>query len=595
MAKVLALDLMANRLLAVEVQGNGSSAVMAGRWQGELPTDFTLDQAETLGAWLREELKKAGLTTTSAVATVGRDRATLKMLTVPDAPLGELPAIVQFAVGSSAETTVIDFQPMPPREGQRDVTAVTLPATVVETWQAIARVAGLSLRRIGFRPYATKALWSQAGHEAACPMLVSAAGPLLEVSAWEGSQLLLARSTRVGDDEGRDARVAMEAKRTIAVFHSQFPHLQIDAVGLQARDAGSLKAVVKSAIDLPVHDITPAAANDDAAAATAFGLGLVELSNTEQPIDFQKPKKAETGHDRRKLMLVLGAVLAFLIPASGFSYYKTQQWRRDRQIEVYTSELNRLNSELAKYQPVLQRHRAIKEWTSGNTHWLDELYDLALTFPDTSEAYLTRLDLSVGEGAKAGNIDMEGRALTQEVITEAQTLWANDVMHHYALFPRGIDPTSDPAGFNWRFELELAIAPLTPQRYAERSLSGRDRFAMNVPPGMVREPTKLEVARTPSRVTGPGTPTATATSTPPATAPMVSSPPPSGSPPSAGPSSSTPSPPPGGSPPAAEETDPVAKLVRELKAMSYEQREQRIKAAPSFLQKRIRAQLEASK
>ena len=47
--------------------------------------------------------------------------------------------------------------------------------------------------------------------------------------------------------------------------------------------------------------------------------------------------------------------------------------------------------------------------------------------------------------------------------------------------------------------------------------------------------------------------------------------------------------------PASETTDPVTRMVEELKGLSYEERGKRINKAPSFLRNRVRQKLEEAR
>jgi hypothetical protein len=237
-----------------------------------------------------------------------------------------------------------------------------------------------------------------------------------------------------------------------------------------------------------------------------------------------------------------------------------------------------MNQQLAALRPTLDRHRVIKDWADAEQDWLSELAQLSATFPDTSQAYLTSLELYAGQGDKPGSLKLEGKASGQTVITAAQREWANDKEPHYKVSPRGMDPTKDSSQYPWRFGLDLATATELPN--SETTLTAwADVTGKLVPEGKKR----VEVAFENKSASPIAADSAKAVSDSKESKKELKKAAKRESRESAGGEAG------GSSGESAEESaDPAARLVAKLKGLSVDEREKEIAKAPKFLQARIR-------
>ena len=137
---------------------------------------------------------------------------------------------------------------------------------------------------------------------------------------------------------------------------------------------------------------------------------------------------------------------------------------------------------------VANGHRDVADWAKGQVDWLRELTDLATTFPDTSESFLTGIELVAGNGRQPSTIRLRGQARRQQTITTSHLRWAKDRDHYTEVTSKGMDPMAKGGEFSWRFETEVAVNPLSQEAFAKRFPQQRQKeFAPPAPRELVAD------------------------------------------------------------------------------------------------------------
>lgn len=602
MAKVVGLDIFGSHVLLAELESRKSGAVRV--LESDLPLELTRDNAERLGHWLRDRLAESGIAAKDLVCTLGRDRVALKSLEVPVCPDNELAAIVAFESdeiwNQPGVEPVVDFQAGPIGELGREVFVAMAPAVLVETIRAMVAAAGLTCHRITLRPHATHFAWQAFANGNDGNILFVVPGQhSFELSIWQRDQLASCRSLRFSPNEDPTQRVVSEIRRTIVSHHSHFPDAEVERVVVCAPNHYSMSEALREALGIPVDrfDLTDHlhVTGGELSAGTVAGVGAALQQQGKVPfaIDLLHPKKPEVVRDRTKSLGVLVAVLIAMVPISGYVYARKMLNEKQQSINLYAEELNSLNTELSTYKPTLQRHQAISQWNQGNVNWLHELQELAARMPDTSEAYLTNLDLASHQGRSQPTISVSGRTRHSATYTERTTDLAQ-ASNRYAVTPKGISAVADGSAYSYNFGLSLAINPFEPEELEEqRSVWNQRLDGLKPPDGQRRVAVSLRGdAKSPSSTTvatgrssqSQDTRTASVSSdsaasnqesTDTAVAQKEETK-------SESPSSSS----------SASSGD--SDLISELKALPYDEREERIKKAPKFLQEMIRKKLKES-
>jgi Tfp pilus assembly PilM family ATPase len=163
-ARYLALDWDQTQLHVVAAAAGGGGRVtvqQAAVWQEDQP--LTAENAEAMGALLKERLKSAGIKPGPVLACVGRDRVIVKEIKYPHVPDAEEPALVRFQavkeLTDSPDDVVLDYFPLPIPDtgssvstlGNRRAFVVIVRREVVTTYQKVCQAAGLKLEGLAPR------------------------------------------------------------------------------------------------------------------------------------------------------------------------------------------------------------------------------------------------------------------------------------------------------------------------------------------------------------------------------------------------------------------------------------------------------------
>ena len=599
MARVIGLDIVANQVYAVQLKGGGRATNVSASMAVELPLDLNPANVKELGDWLANQLRDHGFVAGEVVCTLDRSRVTPKTLKLPTCPEHELPAMVAFEMGEEREAfageTVVDFQAAAPSEDGIAVLAAVTSKALVDTVAGMLDEAGLTCTHVGFRPYSAHFVWRQmtASPEARSVLLIVPGTNKLDLSLWAGEQLCLSRSLSIPADEVSPERTITEIRRTLASYFLDSPNGDVESLVLCSDNHQALLQALQSRTEESVEQLDFSDRVHYSGSESVWSLlpaiGSVWRSsaNASFPLDFRNPKKPVALPDRRKRISVLATLLTLFIAVTGYLFVEKIKKTKQQQIDSLQAQLAELELKTQGLQPTVVRRQSLKRWVDSEVHWLNEIRDLAVSFPATDQAYLTRLDAVTGKGETPATMKLDGRAANRETATDTQTKWQTDVDGHYGVVPGPLfSEAGGSSNFEWTFQVDLEILPLDRKRYVGRAERQAGATLASLPEDMKRAPVPLAAARrgrrVPSKRAAP-TDVASGTQDQPSEAAKSSPRPPGGD-----------RPPP---PPARAETDatdPVARLLESLKSLPKDQQEARIKKAPRFLQARIRKMLAES-
>ena len=491
----IGIEIAGREVVAVAASGTRRAPKVAGRWRGTLPAAPTEANAEENGRWLREQLKGAGVKGKACAVVLGRGGVSWTAAKVPPAPDDELPAIVRFAVEdvrhAPLDDDVLDYQRRPDRAGEASVSAVSLPGDEVRAIAALCEAAGLKADVLSLRPYAVQPLLDDVddGH---AHLLATWGIGTVELSVWHGPALLYYRAAPLGDDGA--GRVVGEIRRTLAAFYAAAPGEELSQATLCGHVAPDLVEAVAAATGVPVRtvdllggdaadaetDVEDNAYIGAAAAAIAHGGGGA------WPVNLLDPKKPVVKREGNRLSLVLAGVLAAVV-LGGLSWYASNELESlDQQIEAQEAQLAQFTDNTEILAPELEKHDEVAQWLAADVDWLPELHDLARSLPDTSEAFLTSIKATAGDGRKPPTIEVQGEAVSDSVVTLMQWQWAADGGHYVLDKATGLVRTEKQEGFPWTFNLALGLTPLDPEALSGRTADFGKALASSVPEGQKR-------------------------------------------------------------------------------------------------------------
>jgi type IV pilus assembly protein PilM len=532
---ITALDVDGEMLRVVQtVQRGGRLRVtrFAAR-QLDLPAGQNASDPAVMGAGIAKALQGLNLKPGPVVMGVPRALAVLRTLSMPAAageselasmihfqiskdlpfPVGE--AVIDFKVqwphaGGSAEPRPDKPSPLASETGKAeadagrvDVLVAAVRRGVVESYQAIARAAGLKLAALGLRSYAN-ARCVQAcnlirGHDYVA--LVSLRLDEVIIDVLDEQDLVFSRGSSVtqpehagaeGDSEagpspGRAGpegtpepgpleigtataadregdfagAVTIEVVRSLHGFEGAAHHGLVAKV-VVAGGTGHEQAVVESLqkrLSIPCSLLDPASAlglpeserAHSPGALAAFGLGLGATDPEGLPFDFLNPKRpAVPGANRR--LKQMAAAAAALIVLFGFLGV------RHRLVGGRLAAQNRLAEEVARerkkapvYKQTLLQAKSVAEWEKARHKWLDHFAYLSSVLPTSQDIYLNSFAVS-----GRGTIRLGVQARAGEVIANLdKALRAAG----YEVNPLAINPSPDKYGYPFKSNVEIDLPP----------------------------------------------------------------------------------------------------------------------------------------
>lgn len=580
---MIGIEITNNWVLGVELRGSARDVRATATMAEMLPVELTLDNAVKFGSWLKERLAERDFHDSDAVVVLGRSLVTLKTLKLPVCPEEELPEMIRLTVEADwpqmAADQLTDFQAGVLQGDEREILVAFAPKVLIETLTAAFKEAGLALKRITLASIGVRllidrlVLWTdddspsdQGPHGIA---LLTESTQAVEMSIWTGPNLRQSRPIKLPAEDETPQRFGIEIRRSLAAFHAG------DSAGAIHRVACSLrpqlndeitKTLPVPATTIPLDEVVPTFSKGPRSwLVPSVGAAWAELLGKAPPLDLLNPKKPPAADQSPRRMAIMGGSLAAVVLLGvGFFAYR-QIAAQEAQIRERTEILAAIRQETTDLRTVVERYQSIDAWNRTRVEWLPELVDLAATFPDTSKAYLTNLDANSGQSGQPATISMTGWAENQKVVTDANLHWAQDGGHYPKVTTRGVEPSSERSLFAWRFATSVSIDPMKPDIFVKKGHPTQ----VAVDEGKVRVPVALVGSKPQAAPEGSSNNAVTVSS----------------SSRSSGTSNSGSSRSQGSS---EEGGSALSRMVTELRSLSYEEREDRIRKAPRALQETLR-------
>jgi len=394
-----------------------------------------VDDAESLGRFIGRALKQRRIRTKRAIVAISRDQAVLHMLSLPNVPTEEMPSVVHFQITKelpfALEEARIDFATFPAEaEAENvDVLVAAVRNEVLEHHQAVCQSAGLSLERVGLRPFANTvaATYGRESVPEGCVLFVDVGPALTEIDLVRGGRLAFSRAASVNvpvmpairvdaaDEETPPLTVVpteaeqqeavdnllLEVNRTIEAYRVSDPGAEIARIvvagscGIEQR----LCTETGRRFGATAHLYNPGDTIDHLAARggemTAFSapLGLTIGHGTEGALhfDFLHPKEP-TDVSRakvRKVPVIAATVVLFIVAAVVLRGNLADP--RIKEVNALKARVAKLKKEAKAVESFEDEVRSAEAWAKRDVVWLDQLATVTKLFPDTREAYVTKL------------------------------------------------------------------------------------------------------------------------------------------------------------------------------------------------------------
>jgi len=449
-----------------------------------LSESLVVDVPETLtGVWLKETLRRKGISARQAIVCLPRDEAILRQLELPDAPDEELPALVQFQASTRSTTPldqlVLDFLPMPRRPGsvQRDVLLATVPRTTADQIRGLLADAGIELTVLTLTSFglAELALRADAGDGGHSCLVVYPDSNRLEVVLLTDQQPIAAHLVRPPlDDSGRPqiTKAAADLSRVLVPAQpwlAEHPIARIVVLGsssewegleqalrdrwncpverLEAREAARIRDLDLSTLSEPFDLLVP-----------PLGALLGRLRPLAPPFDLLHPRQPRPRQDPRKLYYAVGSAAALLVVALFSSWYLLSLQSLDNQITTARDQVRKATSDEKAQAPTKLAADLIEDWKTRDINQLQQLGDLYELMQGTERILIADYDFTPAQGAVLAKLHIIGNA--RERVDWQQLAQRMADAGRFRVKPRDVSQQSRDPDYESRFELDADLQPV---------------------------------------------------------------------------------------------------------------------------------------
>ncbi|HUN82390.1 MAG TPA: pilus assembly protein PilM [Phycisphaerae bacterium] len=446
--RLLALDWDKKSLRMVLVRPRADGVDLLRAVRVAIPADVKIDDPAEFGAFVREAISRTHAGAKRAVLAIPRDHVVLHNLTLPPSTPEEIPALVQFQVAKelpfSPEQAAVDFVvngEFDPK-AQSSVLVSAVRIEVLNQYKAIADAAGLTVERIGLRPFANLiAITAGSAELAEKTFLIVEIGPqFTEIDIVRNGQILFSRSALVSlpedkaalgeaitdsrivtvkvhereDDEASKQLVGdlmVEIVRSVEAYRATDPALNLDQImvcgasGLEGYLVQALGARFATRAELYSPDramqLAPERARELGGFNAALGLAIGHSRKGLSGFDFLHPKKPISRRAMQMRKMPLAAAIAVLIIGSAVTFHfrfvkpKTDEART---LDLQRAKLKKEEEPIVKFKDQVE---SMEAWVESEQHWPTVLASVTEVFPSEKEGYVTRLDFEQNTSPKS--------------------------------------------------------------------------------------------------------------------------------------------------------------------------------------------------
>ena len=375
--------------------------------------DVTGDEDTAAGAALKNKLSELGESKSDAIAIVSRSLAEIRELTVPPAPDNELPDMIRFQArnefASLNDQWKLDYVTLThDPESPRKVLAAAVSPQLETRIQTVCQNAGLKLKRIALRPFATLDLMKpvitkKKLGDGNLALIVDQNIDSTDLSVIQNGKMLSTRTVRIPLTQSSDQRAKLmitEVRRTLASHKmtsggdGAIQHVFVS--GEEARHR-HLKGNLENKLEMTVSFIDPFSLvefvkrpkangdNDLARFASLLGALKTEASGDAPVLDFANVRKTEVQKTDFSKLYFYGALAAGIaLVGLLFAWYilasQAKEIEAERANLVQAIKINSGDERFPSVDQKLNEVRLIDQWKIEDVNWLTELSDFSSRF-----------------------------------------------------------------------------------------------------------------------------------------------------------------------------------------------------------------------
>jgi hypothetical protein len=491
MPRILAIDWDRHEVRGVLIASGPTGTSVSGAWAASLATsDPNGLSGKQIGARLAATMSAPISGKTITLVGVGRDNVQMQLLSLPPAPVDELPELVRFqadrdftALGNEAS---LDYIPISgDAQTPNQVLAVALNSAGVAEAREVCESLGVEANRIPLRACASASLVHRAGlidpdHIA---LIVNALTDEADLTVQAGDTVVLMRTVRLPDPsqgESRQRALVGEIRRTMAAVRQQLADRKVEQVilcGTQSSFASTEPLSTELAVPVAEFDAVAQAPSGLAAQglpadslarfAAVLGMALGEADRRPPIVDFANVRrKAERRQFGRTHALAAAAAVIALL------WFATYSWRQlarpAHELADLKTEIASLKTQVDKYEEFTEQAGSVERWLATDVNWLDELEEFARRvrprplndkdFPVNNDVVITQVTLSrpAGAGQAGGQVDLQAKAKSVAAMRELEQR-LRDGRHR--VMPGSLKKDSTVPGYPQSLDLQIRVEP----------------------------------------------------------------------------------------------------------------------------------------
>ena len=483
MSRLLAIEWDDCEVRYIEADVDGPQVRPLRMVAARLPRHEASSSVAEVAAVLRSALGADAKLPKNAVLVVPREAMLVKQLALPAAPPDELPDMVRFQMlrelNTPLDEAALDFAPLPGSTSlEQQVLAAVLPAAALARQRDLAGELGVRPIALPPRPICVAELVrDETSDRVTSVLLIDFTATAIEFTVLVEGQIAFTRSHRLSEplaDRVIPADVlSREARRTLMALRTHFPHHAVSSIRLLGDPANDrcLAEAVSAQTDLPAEVVDPfgafaspppSHAGPDVPAvergrfAALIGALCAQARRRTLAMDFLNPKRPPVRRSRRKLYTAAAAAVAVLVAGTAYGLARAEMSHRERVVDGLKTKIADLDKQLALGEPMVKSADVVREWAEGEVIWLDELREFSEWFPESRDAYLDQLRLSVDPKSNRGKMAFSAFAKDLSTITTLQD-GLRRRREHYRLHPKKNRPSSTGSGYTRQFETELTL------------------------------------------------------------------------------------------------------------------------------------------
>ncbi len=415
-----------DRLAAIEVKLRGNGVLVERAICAVRPASVQSDEPAGMGAWVKQVLAEAGVSTKRAILAAARGEVVLKVLEFPGTGLvdeAERCEVVRLQMARQLtmpmSESVIDWIPMDRGEdgAVRSVMAGAIHTDRLDWYDSISTAAGL--KPVGMQLSSGGIAALTADLEGPVLVVVPSMAGIEFVVAWEG-RVMFARAIEL--PEGFTAatepevaeRIPVEAKRTWMSYRVSQRAEDIEVVAVIGSDGNAeairsacarLLEIESRCVGLPDRVSVNANLQHEQQALVSSLIGLAVRASTDADrMDFLNPHEPPDAAANRRIVALAAIFVLIVLLGGGFLV----RGEKLRSLEKVRSGLKENEGKLAQdylaYLGDLARAEHLTRWDELDADYLGHIGWLSERLPDPTISLADRIALAV-----AGQVRYDGR------------------------------------------------------------------------------------------------------------------------------------------------------------------------------------------